>query len=991
MAELKELRLKNFKSFRKAVVPFKGGFTAVIGPNGSGKSNILDAILFVLGSTSMKSLRAGRISGLINNTTKESYGKVEITIKDKGNLWKISRTIDKKGKSTCRINDQKKGLNEIVSLLNELGLKSDGDNIVAQGDITKIIEMSPEQRRQVIDNLAGISEFDLKLGEAGKNLEKANDKVKSANLILGERLSRVEELQKEKRAAEEYLKLGETKKRAKATILTLESESAKSKMLENGEKLKKLKLEADALDRKTAELEKKISETEKAQREKEKELFEKQGESFRGTMSKIEALKGEKNLFAEKRHSRKLRLAENSERESILSKRLEALRQENESEKARLSEIKFEKKKAMEALAIAEKKLGLLNDNDKGRKSEIARLERELAAAESGLEEKQAEFSRLLQEKAALERQNSLAEKELNDIGKRLLGLKPAKAEHQELKERLGLLEAKKLQELIESADRNIERALEGEKAFKAEAMQAQSSLKELAREIAQCPVCDSELPALKKKKLAEKRKGEERKALFEAGRLSKELASLRRNREELKKEHSAMHALRNGLAVLAEKVSALKELEERDKALRASVSDASKVNSAAAKAEKELALLKSGRQKLQESLSAIKTDRKTIELNASKSESGHALKRLELEEDTISGKSLKRIEAEKQGAIKETESIHAENSSLGEELAGIEKQSKELSIELEELEKKGEEQSKKLEIEREKKEEIDSRLGKMRGQRDSLGADSKEKSKQMEELRVENGRHEVRLSDLEEESKEFIGVKPLKNLTIKELGKELSEAEKMLEKIGPVNLKAAETLSDEKTELFEVKEKLEKLEEERSAILEMIEKIDVKRTGVFMGCFNKIKENFQRMFYNFFDGSGNLSLTDDENPTESGLLIEAKHKGENLQNIDSMSGGEKTLTALAFIFAIQQFDPAPFYFFDEADAALDESNSTRLTKIVTEISRHSQFVAITHNNTLIRSADQIVGVTVGKEKSSVIGLNLKDKVAEKIAEKNSG
>ena len=87
------------------------------------------------------------------------------------------------------------------------------------------------------------------------------------------------------------------------------------------------------------------------------------------------------------------------------------------------------------------------------------------------------------------------------------------------------------------------------------------------------------------------------------------------------------------------------------------------------------------------------------------------------------------------------------------------------------------------------------------------------------------------------------------------------------------------------------------------------------------------------------FEGDGTLSLENPEDPLESGLYIEAKHKGEALKNIDAMSGGEKTLTALAFLFAIQFYEPAPFYVFDEADAALDRVNSTKLGKVIKELS----------------------------------------------------
>jgi len=198
--------------------------------------------------------------------------------------------------------------------------------------------------------------------------------------------------------------------------------------------------------------------------------------------------------------------------------------------------------------------------------------------------------------------------------------------------------------------------------------------------------------------------------------------------------------------------------------------------------------------------------------------------------------------------------------------------------------------------------------------------------------------------------------------------------------------MRAVESFGELKKEVSDITEKSGKLEHERLAVLDLINKIEVKRTNVFMDCFNAINKNFNQLFYSFFSGEGSLSLSNPENPLEAGLIIQAKHK-EALQNLDSMSGGEKSLTALAFLFAIQLYEPAPFYVFDEADAALDAEKSIKLGRMIQEISKTSQFLAITHNEQLIKQADQIIGVALNKEKSSVIGLKLRDKIGAESTE----
>ena len=123
-------------------------------------------------------------------------------------------------------------------------------------------------------------------------------------------------------------------------------------------------------------------------------------------------------------------------------------------------------------------------------------------------------------------------------------------------------------------------------------------------------------------------------------------------------------------------------------------------------------------------------------------------------------------------------------------------------------------------------------------------------------------------------------------------------------------------------------------------------------------------------------NGSATLEL-EDPNNLESGLLIKASPKGKTLLNIDAMSGGEKSLTALAFIFSIQSYKPAPFYILDEVDAALDKVNSKIVADMVKKLSKNAQFIIITHNDTTIKAADQVFGCSMVDGESKILGLEL--------------
>src|SRR3989338_5816830 len=121
MLRLGKMRLKNFKSFKKAEISLHHGFTAIAGANASGKSNILAALLFVLGATSLKMLRASKLTDLVNHDASEDYALVEIEIDDNDKKYLISRTVDTRGQSVVRLDGKRKTLNEVTSLLMELG------------------------------------------------------------------------------------------------------------------------------------------------------------------------------------------------------------------------------------------------------------------------------------------------------------------------------------------------------------------------------------------------------------------------------------------------------------------------------------------------------------------------------------------------------------------------------------------------------------------------------------------------------------------------------------------------------------------------------------------------------------------------------------------------------------------------------------------------------------------------------------------------------
>lgn len=229
-------------------------------------------------------------------------------------------------------------------------------------------------------------------------------------------------------------------------------------------------------------------------------------------------------------------------------------------------------------------------------------------------------------------------------------------------------------------------------------------------------------------------------------------------------------------------------------------------------------------------------------------------------------------------------------------------------------------------------------------------------------------------------------GVEELPTLT--ELPPQLAESiarqRSQLRRLGPIN-------PDAHREYVEVKERFDFLTTQvadlKKASLDMkevIAELDVLMQQEFRKTFHAVAEEFRHMFSRLFGGgSARLVLQDEENPIEAGIDIEARLPGRREQGLSLLSGGERSLTAVALIFSLIKVSPTPFCVLDEVDAALDEANVGRFTDLLKELSVNTQFIVITHNRNTVQVADVIYGVTMSRDSASqVISLRL-DEVGE--------
>ena len=207
-------------------------------------------------------------------------------------------------------------------------------------------------------------------------------------------------------------------------------------------------------------------------------------------------------------------------------------------------------------------------------------------------------------------------------------------------------------------------------------------------------------------------------------------------------------------------------------------------------------------------------------------------------------------------------------------------------------------------------------------------------------------------------------------------LQNELQAIQRRMEALEPVNMLALEELNALEQRLAELNDRLEVLNSEREELLLRIETVATLRQEAFMEAFTAVDGHFREIFASLSEGDGHLQLENPEEPLEGGLTLVAHPKGKAVRRLAAMSGGEKSLTALSFLFALQRFRPSPFYALDEVDSFLDGVNVERLAALIARQAEQAQFMVVSHRRPMIGAAQRTIGVTQARgAHTQVVGL----------------
>lgn len=331
-------------------------------------------------------------------------------------------------------------------------------------------------------------------------------------------------------------------------------------------------------------------------------------------------------------------------------------------------------------------------------------------------------------------------------------------------------------------------------------------------------------------------------------------------------------------------------------------------------------------------------------------------------EEITAKNEANIKLEQDKETFKKDVEELNKKAEVLKEEIAVIEEKLGEL------LKQRDEINSELIEMEKQKHIRM-SDIDRIAEQIESFKARRRELEPQLDNAKKE----------LEDSGVEINKLEPVE-MSVDEITSKIQRLDKKMQELGDVNMRALTTYDEKLARQTEIKEQIEVLTKERKEILDRMNGYEQLKKETFMKTFNNINENFKTVFHQLSEGEGELKLEFPDDPLNGGLTIEAQPRDKKLQRLESMSGGEKALTALAFVFAIQRYMPSPFYAFDEVDASLDTMNVERIAQMVQNQSKDTQFIVVSHRKPMIESANRTIGVTQ-KEKgiTRVTGVKLRD------------
>ena len=977
---LKEIRTSGFKSFAdKITINLTNGISGIVGPNGSGKSNIVDAIRWVLGEQSVKQLRGeGAMSDVIfsGSKSRKAANLASVTLVfDNTDKYlpidysevQIKRCIYKTGENEYYLNNEKCRLKDIQDLLVDTGVNKESFNIISQGDIGAILSNKPEDRRIIFESAANVLKYRKRKDEALRKLDRTHDNMTRINDIILEIESNLKPLEKQSDNAKKYLENKEKLDSIEVSLIVSEVESMNTEYQENKLKVSNLTNELTLMETDNSTF---LANSEKLKLEQTKnneELFEMQNK-LNAITKEAEELKGKKNLITERQ---KYNASDTKVHDNLVNIKENILRKENEIF-ASNNNISMIKKKLDE--------INLTYDD-------IIFKFNKLKEVHDALENDMLTQNRLENEtkykiemlKTSIENNSSLpyAVKCVLDNPK-LTGIHGTIA---------SLIEVDNLYATAIST-----------------ALASASSYIVTTDELA----AKDAVNYLKINKFGRAtffpiniiKEGYIDNETLRILRLENDFIDVASNLVRYESTYDRIIKNRLGTTII------VKDLDSANSIAR-KISYRYKVVSLDGELVHTGGAITGGVIKNQTNIITQKHDlnyncellRKLQEKRKEKEEKINIEDNKYKVYDNLKNKTLDektKLEASYNYELLKKSSLEKELDNLKEEVNNIKglinnTLSKEEEKIVEEFyEKERQRQSLELNVNN-----IKAIINSNNETIEDMEKESRlnnslyyKKKDELKDLEINVNRLDVMLDNLLNTLTEDYSITYEKAKENYFLDMDKKEARQIVDKcraeikrLGEVNLGAIEEYERVKTRHEFLTNQRNDLEKAEDTILEIIKELDDIMKEKFINTFNEIKEKFKEVFKKLFGGgNAELSLTDPDDILKTGIDIKALPPGKTLKHISLLSGGEKTLTAIALLFAILEVRPVPFCVLDEVEAALDEVNVDNFGKFLNEFKKKTQFIVITHKKKTMEYADCLYGITMQESGvSKLVSVKLED------------
>ena len=1065
---LKKLEISGFKSFAtKTVLDFEGGITAVVGPNGCGKSNIFDAIRWVLGEQSAKTLRGAQMEDVIFNgtETEAGVGFAEVSLMfDNSNKNLpidyeeviITRRLYRSGESEYLMNKSPVRLKDISMLFMGTGIGAESYSLVGQGKIDMIVSIKPEERRFFIDEAAGITKFKSKKRETLRKLQDTENNLVRLNDIITEVRRQIASIERQANKARRYNEKFKKLKDLETQLAFYDLDDIDRGIKEKGSEADSLAQEEqrikDELFNKISEIERNNSELEMLKNEVQKikndlvEVNNTQKNNAHNIQRNTEHIEDYKKLIASsesKKDELTARIKLEEENISVLEGESSLL--ETKIKQASIDLTDKENALAGNNSAIKSLQKGIVLSRTEilDKTANLTKLKNELTDLSGQLISWQARKRRLDIEKAKINQEKEVVQEQFERVQEEFsvaeAGISDMISGIENLKN--DIVAKKSESDIIDAEITDLESkliTLDSQRHFLEDLKLRYDNLPEIktatvfvdSETLTKGLVCGVLGKVIECKEMTFDEKnalgdGHTSKFIIELkpidldakdiskriGELTQKITDIKSQKESLDgqihseeekfsdKEKELHQSEINFSNISLKKTDFEVQLLKFDEELSLVEAELKEADDLLFNFTKNIDSLKSNNSVLEEQISSLegeidKNQQETARYASLREKEIIDIARLKAELSALDEARSNQVQTRKM--LEETKNSHfidkevviTQEKELREKLEETQKYNLQLESENVELNNRLSTFGKNLEFQQTELDKKVTLICNLEQGRQELDKNSQEINTRVFNLRLTvqetefkkksiidrmQQLYQMQESEIQNMDKSFIEnniVVP----SIEELKSEVGELRKKIQSYGNVNLVAVEEHEELNNRLEFLTTQNNDLSEAKESLLKAIRKINHTSRKLFVEMFEAVNEEFKKYFHILFNGGqGHLFLVDEQDPLESGIEIVCRPPGKKLQNVSLLSGGEKSMAAIALMFAIFKIKPAPFCVLDEVDGALDEANIDRFRKVLEGFSEISQFIVITHNKKTISSSNTMYGITMEKSGISKI------------------